>query len=135
MYLTEEQLHDATWSAVECLLWSSPLMEEERTPGHDYFVAEVEHRGDVDHPVDPDSVASLRDDLEQFVGLCEDALIASKLSPGQIGHDFILTRNGHGAGFWDRGLGGIGDTLTKWAKTFGTIETLYIDSQNCIAWE
>ncbi len=38
----------------------------------------------------------------------------------QAGHDFLLTRNGHGAGFWDRGLGAWGNTLTEIAKTFGT---------------
>ncbi|AUQ95962.1 hypothetical protein PhaeoP66_03220 [Phaeobacter inhibens] len=27
---------------------------------------------------------------------------ATKASPSQAGHDFWLTRNGHGAGFWDR---------------------------------
>lgn len=35
------------------------------------------------------------------------------------GHDFWLTRNGHGAGFWDRGLGDLGDRLTTLAKTYG----------------
>lgn len=135
MYLSEEQLHDATWSAVECLLWSSSLMEEEQDPASEYFVAETENWDNVDYPVDPDSVASLQRELEQFIKLCEDTLIASELSPGQIGHDFILTRNGHGVGFWDRGLGNTGDTLTKWAKTSGSIETLYIDTQNCIAWQ
>lgn len=35
-----------------------------------------------------------------------------------VGHDFWLTRNGHGAGFWDRGLS-IGKELTDIAKTFG----------------
>lgn len=28
-----------------------------------------------------------------------------RYTPTQAGHDFWLTRNGHGAGFWDRGLG------------------------------
>lgn len=135
MYFTEEQLHDATWSAVECLLWSSHLMECEQDSASEYFVAETENWDDVDYPVSTDSVAELQSELEQFIELCEDALIASELSPGQIGHDFILTRNGHGTGFWDRGLGEIGDTLTKWAKTFGSIDSLYIDTQNCIAWE
>lgn len=35
------------------------------------------------------------------------------------GHDFWLTRNGHGAGFWDRGLGDLGDRLTTLAQTYG----------------
>lgn len=30
----------------------------------------------------------------------------------QAGVDFWLTRNGHGAGFWDRGLGKLGDELS-----------------------
>lgn len=33
-------------------------------------------------------------------------------SEEQASHDFWLTRNGHGAGFWDRGLGDVGDKLT-----------------------
>lgn len=41
------------------------------------------------------------------------------------GHDFWLTRNGHGAGYWDRGLGELGDKLTAAAKTFGGID-LYL---------
>jgi hypothetical protein len=35
-----------------------------------------------------------------------------------IGHDLWLTSQGHGAGFWDRGLGALGDKLTAAAKTF-----------------
>lgn len=35
------------------------------------------------------------------------------------GHDFALTRNGHCAGLWDRGIGRIGDMLTAEAKAFG----------------
>ena len=44
----------------------------------------------------------------------------------QIGHDFWLTRNGHGAGFWDRPeIYGETEcnTLTEYAKTFGAKDT------------
>lgn len=37
----------------------------------------------------------------------------------RAGVDFWLTRNHHGAGFWDRGLGDIGDALTETAHIFG----------------
>jgi hypothetical protein len=37
----------------------------------------------------------------------------------QHGHDFWLTRNRHGAGFWDRGYGAAGDRLTKSAHGYG----------------
>lgn len=42
------------------------------------------------------------------------------LSPDQAGHDFWLTRNGHGAGYYDRGLGTVGDRLTAAAKVYGS---------------
>lgn len=36
------------------------------------------------------------------------------------GHDFALTRNGHGTGFWDRGLGDLGQSLTTACEPYGT---------------
>ena len=36
------------------------------------------------------------------------------------GHDFWLTRNGHGAGFWDRGLGDLGTRLAMSARAYGS---------------
>lgn len=35
------------------------------------------------------------------------------------GHDFWLTRNGHGAGFWGRGAGDVGDKLSDAAHVYG----------------
>ena len=50
-------------------------------------------------------------------------------STEQLGHDLWLTRNGHGAGFWDRYYNDprakLGDELTKWAKSFGSSD-LYV---------
>jgi hypothetical protein len=37
----------------------------------------------------------------------------------QNGHDFWLTRNRHGAGFWDRGYGKIGQALTDACRPYG----------------
>ena len=39
----------------------------------------------------------------------------------QVGYDLWLTANGHGAGFWDRGLGEVGERLTEIAKEIGEI--------------
>lgn len=36
-----------------------------------------------------------------------------------LGHDFYLTRNGHGAGFWDRGRDEVWRALTEASKRFG----------------
>lgn len=44
------------------------------------------------------------------------------LDAAQCGHDFWLTRNGHGAGFWDRGLGDVGKRLTEACKAWGSVD-------------
>lgn len=40
----------------------------------------------------------------------------------QAGHDFWLTRNGHGAGFWDRGAGDVGRRLSDACKPYGSVD-------------
>lgn len=45
------------------------------------------------------------------------------------GHDFWLTRNGHGAGYWDRGLHELGDRLTKAAHVYGEAN-LFINEED-----
>lgn len=44
---------------------------------------------------------------------------------GQVGHDFALTRNGHGAGFWDRGdetySKSMRDETTEMSKVYGGV--------------
>lgn len=65
-----------------------------------------------------------REDVEQFLGMVSPYFKfwpnAAELTAEQIGHDFSLTRNGHGAGFWDRGLGELGDWLSRVAKSMGS---------------
>lgn len=43
-----------------------------------------------------------------------------------FGHDLWLTRCGHGAGFWDRGLGKLGDKLSERARLLGDV---YLQSE------
>jgi hypothetical protein len=38
------------------------------------------------------------------------------------GRDFWYSRNGHGVGFWDRGLGDVGETLTEAARKLGSVD-------------
>ena len=45
----------------------------------------------------------------------------------QHGHDFALTRNGHGTGFWDRGYGVVGGRLTEAAQAYGEHSVLTDD--------
>lgn len=56
--------------------------------------------------------ANLLADLPEWYGKGDGGAYA------YAGHDFWLTRNHHGAGFWDRGLGDLGDRLTTLAQTY-----------------
>jgi hypothetical protein len=38
----------------------------------------------------------------RFRFACEGEIDLTQYDPAQLGHDLWLTRNGHGAGFWDR---------------------------------
>lgn len=67
-----------------------------------------------------DALAACLDDCEAFQRTAADLLTAAYARDGytaqRAGHDFWLTRNGHGAGFWDRielEADGLGDQLTE----------------------
>jgi hypothetical protein len=74
----------------------------------------------------PESLASMRAELVEFLDSVDASFLEfwqAELGAGQVGHDFWLTRNGHGAGFWDRfsaGIGSrIGQHLTEASRPFG----------------
>lgn len=58
-------------------------------------------------------------DVDSFVEKAGSLL--NEIDEEQIGHDFWLTRNGEGAGFWDRNLGEIGEKLTAICKDFQAV--------------
>jgi hypothetical protein len=91
-------------------LWSS-------TDDNDNPLDETYDLGDIA----PESVAKMREDVADFVKANAVDLRLSRQSEEQIGHDFWLTRNGHGAGFWDRGLGEVGDRLSDACKPYGEV--------------
>ena len=73
----------------------------------------------------PNSLAKMEKDCAAFLERAKPLIDADP--DGSITgamHDFWLTRNGHGAGFWD-GDWQEGDALTKIAKSFGESD-LYI---------
>lgn len=97
---------------VECALWSST--DEDDVPlEEDYGYKDIA----------PQALASMREDIAAFIA--SELADLAFLDPAQIGHDFWLTRNGHGAGFWDRGLGDRGKRLTNAAHVYGESD-LYV---------
>lgn len=102
---------------IECALWSSPNWG-----------------ADADQPVDESLEDYEPSDawLAESLAECQDFAEANMadlaaMTPEQAGHDFWLTRNGHGAGFWDRGLGELGKRLSDAAKVYGSVD-LWLDA-------
>ena len=67
--------------------------------------------------ISDESYEEAREDCDEFVEKAGELL--NGLDMDQVAHDFWLTRNHHGAGFWDRKLGDVGDKLTEIAHSFG----------------
>lgn len=67
-------------------------------------------------------------DVSDFVSANEDDVRAAAAiyGPEQVGQDLWLTRNRHGAGFWDGALpGDLGKRLTDAAHVYGPVD-LYL---------
>jgi len=99
----------------ECALWSSWDQSDES--GGD----PMDYNYDVSDIAD-ESVTAMIADCEDFQSVNAELLqrfYDAGISAESAGHDFWLTRNGHGAGFWDRGLGELGESLSDAAKAYG----------------
>jgi hypothetical protein len=66
-----------------------------------------------------EAIAKAKRDCSSFYLSNKKLLDATGASDEQNGHDFWLTRERHGTGFWDRGYGSVGDALTKDAHVYG----------------
>jgi len=74
--------------------------------------------------INRDNFQELQKECQQFQTENENLLELSGLSRSQCGHDFALTRNHHGAGFWDRGIGEVGRKLTEATHSYGEVNLL-----------
>jgi hypothetical protein len=119
METTEMQndLETATRAALATLLWTD----------HDDSTGEYLDSTHSPEDFTEYSKTRVRKEMAKFL----ESIPECEMSPFDLGCDFILTRNGHGAGFWDRGLGDLGDELTRIATTFPQIHA-YINDDNKI---
>lgn len=118
----DEAIERARSSYIEAALWTSL---DEAEPLEDSFSLS---------DIDPGVLVNAQDDLRRFM-VTNRATIAAVRSDAeaggghygaeQTGHDFWLTRNSHGTGFWDRGLGELCDRFAQSARAAGECD-LYI---------
>lgn len=109
---------------IKAALWSSTYETEDR---------EDNPMDDGEHKLAPEAKEQMEKDCADFLAYCESINLnpfPDGESEEQSGHDFWLTRNRHGAGYWDRGLE-TGDELTAAADTFGSSD-LYVGDDGFI---
>lgn len=80
--------------------------------------------------VHEDSLKAAQKDIDKFLEEIDKRNISTDGKNVHIIHDFWLTRNGHGAGFWD-GDYDDGDRLTELSKEFGS-SIIYIGDDDLI---
>lgn len=101
--------------ALVTLLWSTPHYGDD---GEASGCLDATYG--VDDIVNDDEMSTFREQVQSFV--TDNATDLHGIDDEQVGHDFVLTRNGHGAGFWDRGHGERGDRLTAACKPYGELD-------------
>ena len=97
---------------------------------------EIGYEGDHrEGPFSDESYDHAEQALQDFVDALDDPndviVYVDSMGYEQLGHDLWLTRNGHGAGFWDRGLGALGDRLTEAARSLGEAMA-YVDTDDVV---
>ena len=112
-----------TQAYVDAALWSSTDDDDEP----------LDKNYNVDN-ITTDTIKKMKADCQKFQEEAGKLYSDGGWDDSQAGHDFWLTRNGHGAGFWDRtekeGYDKTaGKKLTDMAKEYGEFDLL-VDKEN-----
>lgn len=131
-YDLAEHLEDFTDAYIECALWSSTDESDPETGGDPFDM----NYGSED--IAEETMEDIRRDCAAFYYRNFEVIEAAECNRGtgeyskwaQAGHDFWLTRVGHGAGFWDGDWSDpAGDLLTDASKAFGEVWLYLGDDQ------
>ena len=119
--VTSAQIDTITKHYLIALLWTMPCNDDCENPGDDIAIEDLP----------PETIEQAKQDVTDFVNACgalfDQAMECYDDGYGRhsdagsveaaFGHDFALTRNHHGVGFWDRDSTGLpkflGDALTR----------------------
>ncbi len=123
-----------THSYLETALWSSHNYDSETDDSisesfdGDYDISDFSCRSHSLAYIDCENLIAYLEceECEGYDSLLHAAMCLQDI--GRIGHDFWLTRNGHGAGFWDGDYGSYGDLLTEVCQNnFGECNLFAVD--------
>lgn len=116
-----ENIREFVVAYFECMLWSTT------DHAHGAGGAPLDDNYGIDD-IDPKSKRAAMRECIHFIE-ANATLLESVGTMEQHGHDYWLTRNGHGAGFWDRGYGRKGDKLSAAAKADGSVDPMVDDGK------
>jgi hypothetical protein len=114
-------LDSFTQGYIEAMFFTSEGVDNDYEPGHENDLANISVAD-----LAPSALQIIIENCEAFqrdnAALLEQAYgVTGKYEKfpydeSRAGNDYWYTRNGHGTGFWDRGLGDIGEALAKAAR-------------------
>ena len=120
--MKHQDLDKFTYAYCECALWSTHDYNEEDSEGIEmldanYGIEDISNECLAQMAADCADFRANNEDLEAAYARNDEHFY---YGPAQAGYDFWLTREGHGAGFWDRGLGEVGERLSALARPYGS---------------
>ncbi len=95
---------------------------------------EKEMLDDTEYEISEETISFFQEQCAEFMkknAAVLQEVVSEKYSLEKAGGDFWLTRNHHGAGFWDRDLGEAGKKLTEAAHRFSE-DNLWVDDEKLI---
>lgn len=116
------KLDDFTRSYLETALWSSTVTTGERD---DEPLDENHDLSDLAQSVVDEAITDCADFRSNSATQLAEAYEIRGYNERKAGHDFWLSRNGHGAGFFDEGNEECWDKLQDAARHYGAVD-LYI---------
>lgn len=125
-HLTEydKRADEASRNYLVAAVWTGTFEDEEGE------IVELDSKYDYTEFSD-ESVKAAKTQLRNFLFANREAIAQAReiaeargetYDDAQVGHDLSLTRNHHGVGFWDRGLGEAGEKLTTAAHALGEVD-------------
>ena len=133
----------------ESVVWTSLVLDDEGEGWYIDQLPEASREGYINEIITHEDVEDVTHRIKTHPGVIQDcerfiagnydtlkALIEDGSCPdwASHGHDFHLTRDHHGAGFWDRGYGEAGDLLTERAEEYGENSHEFWVEDNTIGW-
>lgn len=102
---------------IEAALWSTT---DNSTESGGYPLEDNYGPDDIDQESIDKQIMETNSFIDENEAWLDEASEKFGARPASLGFDFWLSRNGHGAGYFDRGYGALGDKLQNAAKVYGT---------------